>query len=91
MTALLIWCAVGFIGYWAHRFTWQMQFGCKPITVGTVVASILFSIFAPLLWIFAVTNLIRWLTQGKGQHYISPVLRPFRIVLFNPCKDKETT
>lgn len=88
MNEKVVWLGAGFVGFWLARAAWQLHFGCKPITVGTIIGSVVASVLGPVLWFAAAIWAIMHLVEGSKPSWLHRILRT---ELFNPCKKRDTT
>ena len=80
---LLGWCLLGIVGFFLARAAWSLQFGCKPITIGTLSMLLVF------MWVPPFTFLVAFIWWGLYLHENgSPTLieRILRKEIVNPCK-----
>ena len=85
MEGLWVWLALGFVGFWLARAAWQLEFGCAPVTVGTLIGAAASSALGVVTLLAAAVWLLAWVCSKRSDNLLSRVLR-FEIA--NPCKWK---
>lgn len=76
---LVVWLPLGVVGFWLARASWHWHFGCRPITVGTIIAMLFVMWLPPFSFLAAVVWAVMHMANGG-------VFRFLDYELSNPCK-----
>jgi hypothetical protein len=82
---LALWLGAGIVCFFLARASWQLSFGCTPVTVGTLIAMMFAMWLPPISLLAAITWLIEWAADADDRNP-SVIVRLLRTPIANPCK-----
>lgn len=83
---LILYLSIGLACFFLARYTWNLSYGCKPITIGTLVAALLWMWIPPITFLGAITWYGYWLFEDGGHSWGVSVMDLLKKPVANPCK-----
>ena len=81
---LTIWLAAGIATFFLARASWALEFGCKPITIGTAVWLLILMWIPPANLIGAIVWWVVW-ARDNDDRRLGRVKVFLRTPIINPC------